>query len=913
MTRRLATILVAALAAAPAVAGTLHDPAEAHLADVRQLTFTGDNAEAYWSSDGTRLIFQSTRKPFDCDQIFEMPAFEKGEAKLVSSGRGRTTCSYFFPGDQKILWSATDDHASACPPRPDLSQGYVWRVDPDYEIYVADPDGSHRVRLTDNRAYDAEATICSRDGSILFTSDRDGDLDLYRMDADGSNVKRLTDTPGYDGGGFFSADCSKIVWRASRPRGEALDTYQKLLAQGLVRPSQLELWVADADGGNAHQVTHLGVASFAPYFYPDGQRIVFSSNYGDPKGREFDIWAIDVQGTRLERLTYTGGFDGFPIFSPDGKWLAFASNRNQAQPGETDIYVARWTDAPVTPTVELPADRFQAAAAWLSDDAREGRGIGTQGLADAGAWLEVQFRALGLAPAGEDGSYRQPFSVETEVRSAAQTSVELDGRALAADQYVPTAFASPGPASGDLVVAGWGITSQEPKHDDYAALDVKGKVVLVRRFVPPGDEFRGTEMERRWGDLRYKAFNAREHGAVALLVADLPIPDPAHPEDIPPDAPLPRLRPEDGGDVGIPVVVLTRDAARPLFDGAHSARLAVQLERDYAPTFNVVGRLDPAGSPVDDRVVVIGAHYDHLGYGGPASLEPGSHEIHNGADDNASGVAAVLEAARSLAARRSELRRPVVFVAFSGEERGTLGSTFFVRHPPAGLAVAKLAAMVNLDMVGRLRQQKLTVFGIDTAAEWKDEVDRVCASEHLDCQLNGDGYGPSDHTPFYAAGVPVLYLFTGTHDQYHRPSDDAALLNATGGAEIAKVAARFVFDIDTGDRPPTLREAPAPPPPSGDVRSYGASMGTIPDYGGPGEGRTGVLLAGVRPGGPADQAGLRRGDILIGLAGREIRNVEDFVYVLRQAHPGERALAIILRDGKRLEVQIKFGQASRRI
>ncbi len=899
--------------AAPALAGTLHDPREVHLADVHQLTFEGDSAEAYWSFDGTRLIFQSTRQPFGCDQIFTMPAFpEDARAEkpvLVSTGKGRTTCSYFLRGDQRILYASTDAFTAECPPKPDYSQGYVWPIDSDYEIFEADPDGSHRVRITDNRAYDAEATICPKDGRVIFTSTRDGDLDLYEMNADGSDVVRITDTPGYDGGPYFSADCSKIVWRASRPEGKDLEDYRALLAQGLIRPTRLELWVANADGTEAHQVTDLGVASFAPYFFPDGKRIIFSSNYGDPQGREFDLWAIDTNGTNLERITWTGGFDGFPMFSPDGKWLAFASNRNQARPGETDIFVARWIPGSPAATVETPADRFYADAAWLADDAREGRGIGSAGIAAAGAWIEQRFRSLGLQPAGPEGSFRQPFPVVVAVSSGPATALEIDGSAAAADDFRPLSFSGAGPVEGTVVAVGYGIVAPELKVDDYAGEDVTGKVVLVRRFVPPGDTFSDPELERRFSDLRYKAFVAREHGAVAMLVADVPEPDAADQTE----APLPELTAETVADAGIPAAALTRATAqRLLAAGAHRVRLAVDLERQSAETFNVIGRLDPAGTPIDDRVVVVGAHYDHLGRGGPGSLAPDSHEIHNGADDNASGVAGILEAARLLAARRSELARPVVFVAFSGEERGVLGSTFLNRHPPAGLEAGNIVAMVNLDMVGRLRQRDLTVFGVATAKEWKSIVDDECRRAGLSCREQGEGYGPSDQTPFYAAGVPVLHLFTGTHEQYHRPSDDADLLNDTGGAEVAAVAADLALAADRAPHGLSLERSASGPPVAGDSRSFGASLGTIPDYAGPGEGKTGVLLAGVRADGPAEQAGMRRGDILVGLAGEEIRDINDFMYILRKAHPHEHAEAVVVRDGEKITLDVVFGESHRR-
>ena len=340
-----ASLLWPALAAAGD--DELRDPREVHLAEVTQLTFQGQNAEAYWSPAGDELILQARFPPYECDQIFRLRPDEPGELRLASTGKGRTTCAYFFPGGDRILYSSTHLAGDACPPEPDFSQGYVWPLYDSFEIFTAKADGSDLAQLTKNDVYDAEATVCPLDGSIVFTSTRDGDLELYRMDADGSNVKRLTEAPGYDGGAFFSRDCKRIVWRASRPaEGQELQDFRRLLGQDLVRPSRLELFVADADGGNVRQVTELGAASFAPYFHPSGEKILFSTNHDAPGGREFDIWAVNVDGTGLTRITYAEGFDGFPMFSPDGTRLVFASNRNQGKPGETDVYVARWVEEP---------------------------------------------------------------------------------------------------------------------------------------------------------------------------------------------------------------------------------------------------------------------------------------------------------------------------------------------------------------------------------------------------------------------------------------------------------------------------------------------------------------------------------------------------------------------------------------
>jgi Tol biopolymer transport system component len=319
---------------------------EKRLANVHQVTFGGQNAEAYWSADGSHLIYQWTPSDGTCDQIYTMKA-DGSDRTLVSTGKGRTTCSYYIPGTDRILFSSTHNASEACPPPPDHSQGYVWAIYSTYEIYTAQQDGSELKALTKNDAYDAEATL-SVDGKwIVFTSTRDGDLDLYKMRIDGTDVTRLTEEPGYDGGAFFSRDGRKIVYRASRPEaGSALDEYKSLLAQGLVRPRQLEIYTMNADGTGKTRVTSNGAANFAPYFTPDGTQILFASNMGDPKGRNFDLYLVNVDGSGLEKVTTCTSFDGFPMFSPDGKKLAFASNRNGSVPGETNIFVADWVAKP---------------------------------------------------------------------------------------------------------------------------------------------------------------------------------------------------------------------------------------------------------------------------------------------------------------------------------------------------------------------------------------------------------------------------------------------------------------------------------------------------------------------------------------------------------------------------------------
>jgi len=338
----LLSVMAAALAAAQT--GELATAEERHLHNVRQLTFGGQNAEAYFSPDGKKLIFQSTRDALKCDQIFTMNT-DGSAVRMVSTGKGRTTCAYFFyPKGKKILYSSTHLSDSRCPPPPDYSRGYVWAVYSGFDIFTAKPDGSALRQLTHTPGYDAEATF-SRDGKrIVFTSMRHGDLDIYSMDPKGKHVKQLTHELGYDGGPFYSPDGLWIVYRAYHPTSEKeISDYRELLKQTLIRPTTLELWMMRADGSDKRQITHLGAASFAPSFFPDGKRIIFSSNPGTTGGMgNFELYAVNLDGGNVERITYSPGFDGFPVFSPDGDKLVWVSNRNAHAPHETNIFIADW-------------------------------------------------------------------------------------------------------------------------------------------------------------------------------------------------------------------------------------------------------------------------------------------------------------------------------------------------------------------------------------------------------------------------------------------------------------------------------------------------------------------------------------------------------------------------------------------
>ncbi len=343
----------------------LRTPEEKHLRNVRQLTFGGSNAEAYFSADGKKIIFQSTRGDLQCDQIFIMNA-DGSDQRMISTGKGRTTCAYIYPHNDKILYSSTHLADPACPPRPDYSKGYVWAVYPGFDIFTqADVlmprphlDGCSKLKhkpnvdpcapkqLTKTPGYDAEATISEDGKKIVFTSMRNGDLDIYSMNADGKNVKQLTHELGYDGGPFYSKDRKWIVYRAYHPKTDAeIAEYKDLLKQNQIRPTTLEIWLMKADGSGKRQLTNLNAASFAPSFFPDGKRIIFATNVGSTGGMgNFELYTIKVDGTGLERITFSDGFDGFPMFSPDGKQLVWISHRNGKAPHETNVFIADWAE-----------------------------------------------------------------------------------------------------------------------------------------------------------------------------------------------------------------------------------------------------------------------------------------------------------------------------------------------------------------------------------------------------------------------------------------------------------------------------------------------------------------------------------------------------------------------------------------
>jgi Zn-dependent M28 family amino/carboxypeptidase len=564
----------------------------------------------------------------------------------------------------------------------------------------------------------------------------------------------------------------------------------------------------------------------------------------------------------------------------------------------------------------------------LADPAWEGRGIGTAGIDSAADWIAKQMRLAGLAPAGDSGGWFQGFEVTTGVVPEPPCELNVDGTTFAlGDALQPLGFSSNGSAHARLVFAGYGITAPGYDWDDYAGIDVHDAIVLVLTQEPgemdSTSKFDGN-FNTPFADVRTKAINAREHGALGLLVVNGPRWHAGEP---------PRAPSRDGEGYmtsGLLAAWIDETAANALLKPAgldllhaqaaiestglphslaipDSARLTVNVKRTRAITRNVVGMF--AGRDTA-RTLVLGAHYDHLGYGGPSSLAPNVHAPHVGADDNASGVAAILAAAQRLGARKQRGWKPthtLVITAFSGEEMGLVGSEHFVGEPPK--PIETIEAMVNLDMVGRLRNDQLQVMGVGTASEFPALVRNAnakVADARFDLKTSEDGYGPSDHQSFYKRGVPVLMLFTGAHADYHKPSDTWDKIHYAGLARVSDYAQALVESLDVRPRPTfTKAKADASPGRIAGGGGYGAWLGTVPNYM---QTEGGVLLDGVRDDSPAQKAGIRGGDVIVRFDGIRVDNIYDYTFGLRTRKPGQEVRITVKRDGKDVELLATLGR-----
>lgn len=580
--------------------------------------------------------------------------------------------------------------------------------------------------------------------------------------------------------------------------------------------------------------------------------------------------------------------------------------------------------------VALAAGLAHAAAVvppaeWLIDQVRvlsapdmDGRAAGTAGADRAARHIARVFQEAGLRPGGEAGSFLQPFEVPTGTRLGASNALTLldpQPRTLAVRRdFVPLAVSTDGDVTGEVVFVGYGITAPDLQYDDYAGVDVRGKIVMAMTKEPrardPASPFRRPDAYH-YSEGRHKIINAREHGARAILLVNHPAGD----RDT-----LPALR-GVSQPWGILAAAITRPVAEAMLAragpglaerataidqalGARSAalagttlRLQIDLERDHAATANVIGVLPGTDPALRRESIVLGAHYDHLGHGGEGSLAPDQvGAVHPGADDNASGAAVVMGLARAFAATGG-VPRTLVFIAFSGEEMGLLGSSHYANHR-AG-AHGRIVLMVNLDMVGWLREGKLYVGGVDSGTGLRRIVTDAAQGLGVTLELRGDPFAPSDHVAFYGAGTPVLFFFTGAHGDYHRPTDTWDKLNPKGMATVGELVARVIAAIAAQPNGPAYVKVAAPGTGSRGG-GYGPFFGVVPDFGA--AERPGVKITSVRPGSPAEKAGVRAGDIIVRFAGVEVRTLDDLTFALRSRRAGDQVDVVVVRDGREAQM-----------
>ncbi len=782
--------------------------------------------------------------------------------------------------------------------------------------------------------------------------------EIYIMDADGSNQHRLTNWAGYDGGPFFSPDGKRIVWRHFQENGAVADVYTMkidgsdvqrvtdfsamswapyfhpsgkyiLFASNKLGFANFEVYMVDATGKKEPvRITHTDGFDGLPVFSPDGNKLTWTTNRtGDKKSQIYMAdWNHETALTALEqgpvRATNTSQSDGA---HPAGN---AASHTAKSKENNTAANSSRLSS-------EIIAADLKAMVSYLASDELEGRMSGSKGAKLAADYIIDRFEAAGLQPPGEDDSFRQQFEFTSGMKltpdaNLLQVSAKAESSAKTfriEEDFRPLAFSSDGEVDAEVVFAGYGLSvpgDREVGYDSYAGLDVKDKIVLVLRYVPEEVDMERRQQLNRYAGLRYKAMIARENGAKAILAVTGP------------NSPgagkiIPLKYDQSSASSGIVAASISQTVAAALFakSGKSLAEIQAELdkenphyegrfllpdvkvhiqtgvERIKKSAYNVVGLL-PGTGPEPREKIVVGAHYDHLGYGEGGSLagKDERHQIHNGADDNASGTAAVLELVAALAEKKranpNAFSKDVVFAFWSGEELGIIGSSAFASAPP--FSIEQVAAYVNFDMVGQLRENKLILQGTGSSAVWTKMIEKRNVVAGFDLTLQDDPYQPTDVTAFYPKNVPVLSFFTGSHNNYHRPGDDAETLNYKGIERIAKFAGLLLGDLTGSTERPDYVKVERTKSESGSRESMRAYLGTIPDY--VGEGTGGVLLSGVSGNGPADKAGLKGGDIIVRLAGKNITNIYDYTYALDALKIGQPVEIVVMRDAAELTLKI---------
>ena len=1037
------------------------------ISSVRQLTFEGKRAgEGYFSADGKRMIFQSERRsdnPFF--QIYQMD-LELGDVIPVSPGHGKTTCAWLHPKQNLAMFSSThDDPQARAKQKAEIEfresgqqRRYSWDYDEHYEIYSFDMNTKEYKRLTHQVGYDAEGSY-SPDGSLiafasnrtaytqpmsdeekkLFEKDKASMMEIFIMNADGSNVKQLTHTIGYDGGPFFSPDGRKICWRRFDKNGVTA-----------------EIMTMNIDGSDQKKLTNMRSMSWAPFFHPSGKYLIFNTNkHGFAN---FELYLVDAEGKGTPvRVSQTAGFDGLASFSPDGKRLTWTTNRNKSK--QSQIYLADWNHDYALKALALNADQQQATR--VANDVAEmtsagfedrdvmrhvdylcrkelgGRMTGSPGEKMATAYVAAYLEHLGIKPDGDDGTWFQKFEFPAGAKLgksnglSSMTSLQPDRpertrNYLPETDWIPLTFSKSGKSDNAKVVfVGYGIEAPESNvqaaYSSYGEMDVTDKWVMMFRYSPDDLDDERRQHLHYYSSLRKKAMLARDKGACGMIIVSGPKSN-VNRQLVPLESDF------TNAGSSIAAISITDAVAQQWLDLKSQELNQIQESLDQGDTIppfeiphlkvqakidvqqvvgsgrNIIGRLQMNETP-SDGAILVGAHIDHLGTGTGGSLARSSEkgQIHYGADDNASGVAAMLEIAEFLAnlkrQGRLNLKRDVIFAAWSGEELGLHGSKHFAKsrtsqEQDSGLAdfkayngdphnldallryyadmldtfdakkfsaqqlamlktnskemevvsrlltaptvsqnnknhkkklveiwerakskiaaaeqgeakssekpVNPIAACLNMDMVGRFKD-KLVLQGLGSSQDWTRLIERANAPIGLPIETSDDTRLPTDASSFYQAGVPILSAFTGSHTDYHTPRDTPEKLNYVDAARIARLMGLITRQLAIGDDLPKYIRQQAQP--KKQIASSGrrARLGTVPNYT---EQVAGVLLDDVAPNGPAALAGVKGGDIIVGLGGKKIENIYDYKYAIDALKVGKETEIIVQRDNNELTLKI---------
>lgn len=857
---------------------------------IKRLTHApGYDAEGTYSTDGTKIIFSSRR---DGDQELYLMNADGSDQRRLTWRPGNDGGAFISPNGLDVTWRSFDAKGNSQIMVAKLVQGQLTQI-----RQLTFGQGIHW------------APFWHPSGQwILFSSNHETtyqnrrNFDLYLINTQGTCIKKLTNHPAADVLPVFSNDGRWISFTSKRVGNES-QIYRMpfVMPQGCVDPktfydaSRVLRFSGPSEKSSSHPTRS----------YRNYRKYRHYRNYKQKTGPSSPHPKQHSQPVHHGPTSKPAhGPQHPPVHAP-----------HASQHGATS--------ATSTATDTLLQHPLVQDLAFLSSPFLEGRDAGTRGIHIASRYISYQFKQIGLSPGGDKQTFFQYFSTTLGVKLGTDNQLattQPNGNRQSwriHQEFMPFGFSASGKLAGSVVFAGYGITAPGLGYDDYKNLDVKNKIVLLMRYTP----FWHQKSPHPWKDrkdlyaeFRYKILNARSHGAIGVLLVDPPAPKGT------PVSPLVSLKLSRGlSDAGIPAIHIRSAVAEHLLQGDNTSLhqlwqniesaklphsrilssqvdLQVSLTKTTAQIRNVIGILPGQDPHLKKEIVVVGAHYDHLGYGSVGAF-PGNHgQIHPGADDNASGTAAMIDIARQLI--KTKTRRTFVFIAFAGEERGLLGSAHYVQHPPTH-SLQQVVSMLNLDMVGHLRNNRLIIQGSATSPVYVSILREASRKRKLAIKLGPSGYGPSDHTSFYAKKIPVLFFFTGAHGRYHRPQDTFDSLHLPGVVKISSFVTETARILDQIKTRPAYVKVDSPLPKRqmrGGMRVY---LGTIPDYGSKVEG---VKLTGVRKSSPADKAGIKGGDILLQIGRFPIRNLYDMVFALRDSQPNETIKIVVERNGKTLHL-----------